>query len=248
MIESDDNIGTNYEQALAISLPNTKEYVDLIERQARSIEPDLDKDDYFTRFFSDIIQIDDVSEIEDNSIYMNSKLDDVSRRCLDYFEEEISSVIEDDLGISFTEPTLFLYKAVYNIFVFDLDKYFIYFINGIQNMDETFKDDIPDYEIYKYKYFKQKYGKKEDSPYQNVLDYIQYILSLNITFNNYISLALLESAGNVDLSALYIEDANYRISCDENFLFNKIKNIVLSPNINDYIVSSLINTLEVVEG
>lgn len=241
MIDLEENAG-NYEQAMAISLPVTKEYVDLIDNQAKSTQPPIDQDDIFTRFLKDIVNIDDISVLEDNSIYADNTIDEVTKKCLNFFQEEVDSVLDDDLGVSFQEPTLFLLKALYNILVYKVTDYFIYFICGLQNTNEAFVTDLPDYQIYKYKYFLEKISKKE-SEYQNIHDYIEYVLSFNFSFSNYISIALLESSGNVDLSAIFIEDANYRLSTDDNFVFQKIKSIILSPDINDYITIRIMDLI-----
>lgn len=241
MIDLEGNAG-NYEQALAISLPVTKDYVDLIDNQAKSIEPSLDPDDVYTRFLKDVVNIDDISELEDNSIYIDPNIDELTKQCLTFFQDEIDSVLTDDVGISLQEPTIFLLKAIYNIFVLRVADYFIYFINGLQNTNEAFEQDLPEYKVYKYKYFLENISKKE-SEYQNILDYIQYITNFNFSFSNYISLALLESAGNVDLSALFIEDANYRVSADDTYFFNKIKKVILSPDVNDYVAVHLLDQI-----
>lgn len=241
MIDIENSAG-NFEQALSVSIPATKDYVDLIDNQAKSINPSIDPDDVFSRFMKDIIGIEDVSVLEDNSIYIDDTIDDLTKRCLYFFQDEIASVLDDDLGVHFQEPTLFLLKALYNVLVYKISDYFIYFINGLQKTNDAFSTDMPDFESYKYDYFLQKVSKKE-SEYQNIQDYIQYILSFNFSFSNYISVALLESAGNVDLSAIFIEDANYRLSADDNFVFQKIKSIVLSPDINDYIVVRVLDMI-----
>lgn len=240
-----ENSSQNYEQALAISLPAVKTYLDKIENQSKSISPSLDNDDYFTRFIEEMVGSNYLNELEDNYIYADNTIDDLTKECLKYFQEELIIMFENTLGISLSDPTLFILKAIYNIFVYRQIDYFIYFINGLQNTDESFKEDIPDYEQYKFKYF-SKYVKKDEknvNKYQNISDYIQYVMTLNLNFSNYISIALLESAGDVDLSALFIEDANYRISADDMFIFSKIRDIVISPIINDYIVSKLIEML-----
>lgn len=238
-----DNEGSNYEQEIAISIPVTRDYVDLIDNQSRTLEPEIDSENYFDKFLLDIANIKDISALEDNSIYFDSNLDDITMRCINFFQDELDSVFESDLGIRFQNANLFLLRAIYNVFVCKFVNYFIYFINGIQNMDESFVNDIPDYEVYKYKYFKEKMAKKE-SKYSDISDYIQYVLSLNLSFNDYISIALLEAEGDVDLSAIFIEDANYRIEADFNFLLNKIRKILLSPTISDYVISRVIDQLE----
>ena len=214
MIDNVDELnGTyNYEQALSVSLTTVKEYIDKLDNQTKKYETELDTEDIFMRFMTDIIKVKDESEIEDSSIYINPKLDDITRDCLKYFEEELSDIIDNNLGIQFTEPYLYLFKSVYDVFSY---KSIDYFIN--------------------------KNGKKE-SEYQNIQDYIQYIMSLPLSFEFYISVALLEAEGDVALSTIYVEISNYKILSDDNFIFNKIKNIVLSPISNDYIISKLISS------
>lgn len=232
----------NYEQALAVSLTTVREYLDKIDNQTKKYETDLDNEDIFTHFMTDIIKIDNDSEIEDSYIYIDPKLDDITKDCLKYFEEELIDIIDDNIGIQFTEPHLFLLKSIYEIFCCKSIDYFIYFINGLQKIDSSFMDIAPNYEEYTYKYYISKFGKKE-SEYQNVWDYIQYVLTLPLSFEFYISVALLEAEGDVALSTIYIEIANYRILTDDTFIFNKIKNIILSPIINDYTVSKLIDCI-----
>lgn len=238
-----ENEGSNYEQEIAISIPITRDYVDLIDNQSKSLEPDIDSENYFDKFLLDIAHVSDISSLEDNSIYFDSNLDDITMRCINFFQDELDSVFESNLGIRFQNANLFLLRAIYNVFVNKFVNYFIYFINGIQNMDDSFANDIPDYEVYKYKYFKEKIAKKE-SKYTDISDYLQYVLSLNLSFNDYISIALLESSGDVDLSAIFIEDANYRIEVDFGFLLSKIRKILFSPTINDYVISRVIDQLE----
>lgn len=234
--------GSNYEQVMSISIPVAHEYVDLIDDQSKTIDPYLDVTNYFDKFLLEVCNVSDISQIEDNSIYIDTDIDDITRSCIDFFQDEIDSVFESNLGIRFQETNLFLLRAIYNIFVCNLSKYFIYFIHGLQNTDMSFSADMPDYETYKYKYFIEKYGKKE-SEYENISAYIQYVLTLNLSFSDYISVALLESEGDVDLSAVFVEDANYRIDVDNLFLFNKLRNIILSPDINDYVVSNIMGKI-----
>lgn len=232
----------NYEQALAVSLTTVREYLDKIDNQTKKYETDLDNEDIFTHFMTDIIKIDNESEIEDSYIYIDPKLDDITKDCLKYFEEELIDIIDDNIGIQFTEPHLFLLKSIYEIFCCKSIDYFIYFINGLQKIDSSFIDIAPNYEEYTYKYYISKFGKKE-SEYQNIWDYIQYVLTLPLSFEFYISVALLEAEGDVALSTIYVEIANYRILTDDTFIFNKIKNIILSPICNDYVVSKLIDCI-----
>ena len=243
MIDNVDELnGTyNYEQALSVSLTTVKEYIDKIDNQTKKYETELDTEDIFMRFMTDIIKVSDESEIEDSSIYINPKLDDITKDCLKYFEEELSDIIDNNLGIQFTEPYLYLFKSVYDVFSYKSIDYFIYFINGLQKIDNSFADIAPNYNEYTFDYFIEKNGKKE-SVYQNIQDYIQYIMSLPLSFEFYISVALLEAEGDVALSTIYVEISNYRILTDDNFIFNKIKNVVLSPISNDYIVSKLISS------
>ena len=84
MIDNVDELnGTyNYEQALSVSLTTVKEYIDKIDNQTKKYETELDNEDIFMRFMTDIIKVSDESEIEDSSIYTNPKLDDITKDCL----------------------------------------------------------------------------------------------------------------------------------------------------------------------
>lgn len=240
--EENEELSSNFEQNLAIMLPQVKEYIDLIDDQTKKTEIDIDTDDYISRFTSEVLNITNDSELEDNSVYFDSNIDDVSKKCLNYFESELESIVENNLGVTFSEPTLFLLKCTYNVLYNRFISYFISYIRGLQQIDENYIDEIPSYNEISYKYFITNIStKKEENSYQNISDYIQYVLTFDLPLSRFVAVALLDAEGDVDLSTLYVEIANFRISTDDEFISSKIKNIISSPICNDFITSKLID-------
>ena len=123
--------------------------------------------------------------------------------------------------------------------------YFTQYVLGLQKIDEDFVEDIPNWNELSFKYYIEKINHiplNDNTKPQIVTDYLGYVLEYGLIAESYIDVALLESEGNVELSTLYIESANYRLTYDNSFFNLKLKKI-FSSDIEDVVISKLISIL-----
>lgn len=242
----DDDI-QNRDQAISIDANTISDYTKEIQMQLRTCNPDPVKVDWIFDFIANTLGIKDpvVAKMEDKSIYIDPDLLDPDRMALSKFSENLGEIFSTTFGISFSDPDIFLYYSIYQIFCINFVNYFAYYINGLQKLTKEFEEDIPNWNELSFDYYinNVREKKENDSTYIRIEDYLDYILEIGLIPEEYIEIALLEASGDSYLSALYIEDANFRLIMDFAFLKEKITRIVHSDSLRDFIMDKLVETI-----
>lgn len=214
------------------------DYIDNIDSQTSKLRMDLKNENYIELFIFNYLNYKDISRLEDRDIYVCPEFDDFDRNDLLTFETKLEDIFFKNFAIKFVDSDIYIYNCVYNALLINLMNTALYFINGLQKLDESFNETLPNWKELSYKYYIEKlYKDKLDNEYSKVSSYIQYIFeNCEISLDNFIEIALLESTGNVELSAIYIESANQRIICeDEDFFARKIKSFLFSDIYNIFV-------------
>jgi len=229
---------TNTEQTDNLNMNMLGDILDLINQQTATVEPETNPIDNVAFFINKFLNLPDTQSLEDRSIYINPDLTDFDREYLSVFTTQLGYYLSRNLGIDFADGDIYLYYAVYKIFVTRFIDYFVYYLNGLQQLDYEFVDDIPNYQELHFETFRKKNNGL--ALHQSVSEYIDFILEYGLCFGNWFEIILLESNGNVEASALYTEQVNYRLVLDDKFLEIKLNKIVSSLNIKNVIISRFI--------
>ena len=241
----EEEILESEDQSLDLNETQYQSIIDGLYQQCATINPGIDNTDYFQVFVKEYLRLPDHEDLEDCTIYVDEKLTEKDREKIHEFCTRVSNIYAETFGINLLEGNIYQLYCIYKIFVLNFSDYFATYVLGLQKIDEDFVEDIPNWNELSFKYYVEKINHTPVNDYtktQIVTDYLSYVLEYGLVGEAYIDVALLESAGNVDLSALYIESANYRLTYDNTFFNLKLKKI-LSSDIEDVIISKLVTIL-----
>ena len=233
------------DQSLDLNETQYQSIIDAISQQCGTINPGVDSTDYFKVFVKEYLRLPDHEDLEDCTIYIDERLTEKDREKIHEFCTTVSNIYSNTFGINLPDGNIYQLYCIYKIFVLNFSDYFVYYILGLQKIDEDFVEDIPNWNELSFKYFLEKINHtqlNDNTKPQIIIDYLGYVSEYGLLAESYIDVALLESEGNVELSALYIESANYRLTYDSSFFNFKLKKLI-SSDIEDIIVSSLISLL-----
>lgn len=219
--------------------------IDSISQQCATINPGIDNTDFFQVFVKEYLRLPDHEDLEDCSIYIDERLTETDRGKIDEFCNRVIGIFNSSFGISLPEGNIYQLYCLYKIFVLNIVDYFTIYILGLQKIDADFVEDIPNWSELSFKYYLEKVNTlpvNENTKPQLINEYVNYILEYGLIPEAFLDVILLESAGNVEVSALYIESSNYRLTCDNSFFNLKLKNI-FSSDIEDFVISKLISLL-----
>lgn len=239
-----ENVSSSEEQLQDENKMILNDYFEYIMLQMATIEPDLHPLDYIEKFKVDYLQLSENYDLSDNKIYVNDSLSEQDHEDILKFVNQLTMYFENTFGILLKDTDMNLVNCLYKTMVVHFVDTFVYYINGLQKVDGDFINDLPEYDLVSFKYFKKinpDYENKDK--YIQVRDYLDYVLDSHIYPDLFFQIALLESSGNVDLSPLYIESVNDRIVYDLEFFILKMNKLLSSINIKDSIMTKLIDTL-----
>ena len=248
--DDDDIVFNNYVasgESQSLDLNETQYYsiIDGIKQQCGTINPGVDNTDFFQVFVKEYLRLPDHEDLEDCTIYVDERLTEKDREKIHEFCAEVSNIYSSSFGIDLPDGNIYQLYCIYKIFVLNLTDYFINYVLGLQKIDEDFVEDIPNWNELSFKYYLEKINHtplNDNTKPQIIYDYLSYVFEYGLIAESYIDVALLESEGNVELSTLYIESANYRLTYDSSFFNLKLKKII-SSDIEDIIVSRLISLI-----
>lgn len=243
MINSEES--TNQDQIDSERNMILNDYTSNIDSQTSKTRMDLNNENFIELFISNYLNYKDLSKLEDRDIYICPEFSDNDRDDLSLFETELENIFYKNFAIKFIDSDIYIYDIIYKTIFINISKTFTFFINGLQKIDESFEEDLPNWKELSYKYFLTNIYKAESKDkYDYIRSYINYIFEIcDLNLDTLIEVSLLESKGNVDLSSIYIELANERIVCEDNeFFIKKIKDFIFS-DIYEQIVESLVNTI-----
>lgn len=234
-------------ESQSLDLNETQYYsiIDGIRQQCGTINPGVDNTDFFQVFVKEYLRLPDHEDLEDCTIYVDERLTEKDREKIHEFCAEVSNIYSNSFGINLPDGNIYQLYCIYKIFVLNLCDYFINYILGLQKIDEDFVEDIPNWNELSFKYYLEKINHtqlNDNTKPQIIYDYLGYVFEYGLIAESYIDVALLESEGNVELSTLYIESANYRLTYDSSFFNLKLKKVI-SSDIEDLIVSRLISLI-----
>ena len=218
------------------------EYLQKIEIQTASTQPDFEPNDIVKEYIEKELGISDEEEIHNLTIMVDERLTEIDKNLLSSFTDGLKIIFNKSYGINIYDNDIRLSYYTYSVFMTHFIDYFLNYVDGLQQLDIDYKDDIPNFQEVSYKYFKEKYKSNAENSMSLISEYIDYIAEYCIFPEFYYELALLGSPGNEILSCLYLESTNGRIAYDADFFrlkFNKI----LSSNIKESIVSKLYELL-----
>lgn len=249
-LDDDDIVFNNYVasgESQSLDLNETQYYsiIDGIRQQCGTINPGVDNTDFFQVFVKEYLRLPDHEDLEDCTIYVDERLTEKDREKIHEFCAEVSNIYSNSFGINLPDGNIYQLYCIYKIFVLNLCDYFINYILGLQKIDEDFVEDIPNWNELSFKYYLEKINHtqlNDNTKPQIIYDYLGYVFEYGLIAESYIDVALLESEGNVELSTLYIESANYRLTYDSSFFNLKLKKVI-SSDIEDLIVSRLISLI-----
>lgn len=243
--DDDDDLLEGEDQSNDLNETQFINIIDNISQQCATINPGIDNTDYFQVFVKEYLRLPDHEDLEDCSIYVDERLTETDRGKINEFCIKMIDIFNSSFGINLPEGNIYQLYCIYKIFVLNIVDYFTIYILGLQKIDEDFVEDIPNWNELSFKYYVEKINTlnvNNDTKPQIVDEYINYILEYGLVPEAYLDVILLESAGNVEVSALYIESSNYRLTYDNSFFNLKLKKI-FSSDIEDFITSKLINLL-----
>lgn len=249
-LDDDDIVFNNYVasgESQSLDLNETQYYsiIDGIRQQCGTINPGVDNTDFFQVFVKEYLRLPDHEDLEDCTIYVDERLTEKDREKIHEFCAEVSNIYSNSFGINLPDGNIYQLYCIYKIFILNLCDYFINYILGLQKIDEDFVEDIPNWNELSFKYYLEKINHtqlNDNTKPQIIYDYLGYVFEYGLIAESYIDVALLESEGNVELSTLYIESANYRLTYDSSFFNLKLKKVI-SSDIEDLIVSRLISLI-----
>lgn len=244
-VEFDSFTTAGENQSIELKQTQYETIISSIAQQCGSINPGIDQIDFFQVFIKEYLNLPDHDDLEDCTIYVDDRLigEDISK--IHEFVSDIIIIFANSFGINLPDGNIYQLYCIYKIFVLNVCDYFILYVLGLQKIDEDFVEDIPNWSELSFEYYLKKINHipyTDNSKPQIIINYLGYVLEYGLFSNSYLDVALLESSGNVDLSALYIESANYRLTYDEAFFNFKLKKL-LSSDIEDVIVSKLTTLL-----
>lgn len=234
-----ENGSFSAEQAWSQAATAINEILEKVDSQCGSIHPSMANTDWVRAFMTDYLKL-DMNGLEDNSIYNDPGLVGQDRVSFDYFINRFGELMDMNFGISFEEPDIHLYYCVYQLFCLNFTEYFLCYINGLQKLTIEYEEDFPNWKELSYEYFITNLYDGGNSIYTKVRNYLDYIFDQGLNIEEYIEVSLLESEGNVLLSAMYIELSNFRVNYDFIFLKNKIIKFATSDEINTVIIDNMV--------
>ena len=218
------------------------EYLQKIEIQAATTQPDINADDIVLQYIQNELGINNEEEIHNLTIMINDNLTQIDKNLLLSFTDGLNITFNKTFGVNLTDNDIRLSYYLYIVLVTQFINYFVNYVDGLQKININYKEDIPNFQEVSFKYFKDKYKKDSESIQSDITDYLDYIIEYCIFPEMYFELALLGSPGNQVLSCLYLESANGRVTYDSDFFKLKISKI-LSSNIKEVLIERLINIL-----
>ena len=241
-VEEIMNERTDNDDAVQKMVQICTEYLQKIEIQAATTQPDINADDIVLQYIQNELGINDEEEIHNLSIMINDKLTQIDKNLLLSFTEGLNITFNKTFGINLVDNDIRLSYYLYTVLVTHFVDYFVNYIDGLQKININYKDDIPNFQEVSFKYFKDKYKNDSESVQSIVSDYLDYVIEYCIFPEMYFELSLLGSPGNQVLSCLYIETANFRVTYDSDFFKLKISKI-LSSNIKEALITKLVDIL-----
>ena len=213
-----------------------------INKQLESTSVQVEPVNIFELFVCNIFGFDDASCIEDSSIFIDGRISQFDRFILSSFVTEVTNLFDSTFGINVTEPNISIIYSLYKSVCLNVTDIFTYYLCGLSKLDIGYKEEIPNYEELSYEYYVNKLYKDDSKDvYSKVRGYVDYIISNYIITNNYFEIALLESSGNIDLSNIFIEQSNFRITYDDPFFVKKVSKILSSEDVIDTVVDKFID-------
>jgi hypothetical protein len=219
------------------------EYLTNIYGQCATVTPELEPVDYIKEFIINFLNLPNLDNLEDRSILIDDRLTNIDRDYLRLLSMNLNKFFEQCFGVEFIDGDIYLYYCLYQILVTNFADYFSNYLQGLQKMDSDYEEDIPNWKELSFEYFRKKIGDESPISIQVVNEYIDYICEQGIIADYFFELCLLESEGNVALSALYIESANNRIDYDSNFFSIKISKLLSFDVIKNRITNTFINII-----
>ena len=218
-----------------------KEYLEKIEYQAATTQPDINPDDIVLQYIKNELGIDNEEKIHDHSILIDDSLTELDKNLLSSFKDGLNFIFNKAYGISIYDNDIRLSYYTYLVLTIKFIDYFVDYIDGLQQIDAKYQDDIPNFQEVSFKYFQGKHNNETDK-LELISNYIDYIIEYCIFPDLYYEIALLGSPGNEILSCLYLESSNGRIEYDSDFFKLKIGKII-SSNIKEALLPRIYDIL-----
>lgn len=242
-VEELQNEKTDNNDAVQQLVETCTEYLQKIETQMGTIQPDIEPEDLVLKYINKELGITNEEKIHDLSILIEDGFTEIDKNLLSSFTEGLNIIFDKTFGINIYDNDIRLSWYTYSVLCVHFIDYFVDYVDGLQQVDIDYKDDIPNFEELSFKYFRKKYNNDNSEITLNMIsEYLDYVAEYCIIPELYYDIAILGSPGNIILSCLYLESANTRISYDSDFFKLKIKKI-LSSSIKDNIVTKLYDIL-----
>ncbi len=241
-VEEIERERTDNDDALQKAIQICTDYLQKIETQAATTQPEINPEDIVLQYIQNELCVSNEEEIHNLSIMVHENFTQTDKNLFLSFAEGLNFTFNKTFGIRSTDNDIRISYYFYNVFVTHFIDYFINYVDGLQKINESYKDDIPNYQEVSFKYFRDKHNNKSDTIQTSVSDYLDYLIEYCIFPEMYFEIALLGSPGNTVLSTLYIESANSRIIYDSDFFKLKVNRILFS-NIKEVLLDRLLNIL-----
>lgn len=216
-----------------------EDFHDNFHRQMVTINIYEESDDLIAKLLKDYFNYILLDDLESRQIYVDPIMqsDQTNREDLFNICSMINNIFETSWGIRLRDEDIYYLYSLYTVLILKFSEYFVYFVNGLQKLNEEFVEDLPNYNEYTFNYFihnvssikKENLEKNENLKIPIIKEYVNYIIELGIKTELYFEICLQESEGNVMLSYLYSESVNGNISYDEEFFNMKIQKLLELP-------------------
>ena len=241
----DEETSSSEEQITDESNQILREYLDQIDYQISTVNKKVIEEDYFKEAMINFFNQDSINNIYDRSILIDPSFTDYDKEALRVFQMKMGEFFDKGFGLSLSEGSLCLYYYLYDIFVLNFVLYFVIYLNGLQKLDQSFEEDIPNYKELSLKSFlAKKESPSEDAiNIASIKEYIDYILSEGICADQFFEICELDSDGNIGLHELVVESSNLRINVDTDFFRLKLEKILSSEEIRSAVETKFIETI-----
>lgn len=250
MIELNNETSSSEEQVIDESNNIFQDYLTYINSQLSSVNRSMNETDYLTKFYTEFLNQKSMDSVFDRSIMIDPNLTDYDKEALRTMRDKLNQMFTNNLGLTFLNGNVSIYYTIYDIFVLHFVMYFVMYLNGLQKLDESYADDIPNWKDLSYLAFLDKKngtttlsakGAKAPFTPQDVNDYLTFILQDGIVPECYFEIIMLESS-SYSLDELVTESVNQRIDYDYEFFRLKLEKILSSEDTRSYVIQQFIET------
>lgn len=251
MIELNNETSSSEEQVIDEANSIFQDYLTYINSQLASVNRSMNETDYLKEFYTKFLNQPNLDSVFDKSIMIDPNFSEYDREALRAMRDKLNIMFTNNLGLTFLDGNVSIYYTVYDIFVLHFVMYFVMYLNGLQKLDASFEEDIPNWKDLSYLAFLDKKngtttfsakGAKAPFTPQDVDEYLTFITQDGIVPECYFEIIELESASE-SIDELVTESVNQRIDYDYEFFRLKLEKLLSSEDARSQIINQFIGTI-----